>query len=629
MATEDFKRKLTAILSADVKGYSRLMGEDEEATVRTITAHRKVITSVIEKYRGRVVDSPGDNILAEFVSVVDAVQSAVEIQEVIRAKNAELPEERKMEFRIGINLGDVIQEGERIYGDGVNIAARVEGLAEPGGICISGSAYEQIENKLALGYDYMGEHTVKNIVKPIRVYRVPTGPETLQKVTEERRPAPSWQRAALAVVIAILVVAGGIAIWKSYRPSTPPIETASVEKMAYPLPDKPSIAVLPFSNLSGDPEQDYFSDGLTEEIISALGSVPQLFVIARNSTFTYKGKPVKVQQVAEELGVRYVLEGSVRKGGDKIRITAQLIDALNGHHLWAKRYDRNLSDIFVVQDDLTKEIITAMQVELTEGEQVKAAAKGTNNLEAYLKYLQARNYVHKLNPESNALAKQLAEEAIALDPNYAWAYYILGRAHMMDVWFTSSKSPEDSIEKSRELAKKAIVLDDSLAEAYALLGYLFTMTEQHDKAIALVEKAVALNPNSADLHYRLGKVLNFVGGWEESIPEYKKAIRLDPIPPSYYLWSLGLAYAWTGQYDEAIKWCEKAVGQQPDDIFARIMMTTVYSWSGQDEKARAEAAEVLRINPKFSVEKYAKKIKYKNQDDKDRVIEALRKAGLT
>ena len=416
-----------AILSADVKGYSRLMGEDEEATVRTITAHRKVITSVIQKYRGRVVDSPGDNILAEFVSVVDAVQSAVEIQEVVRAKNAELPDERKMEFRVGINLGDVIQEGERIYGDGVNIAARVEGLADPGGICISGSAYEQIENKLALGYDYIGEHTVKNIVKPIRVYRVPTGPEILQKVTEEKRPAPSWQRTALAVVIALVVVAGGVAIWKTYRPS-PQMEVASVEKMAFPLPDKPSIAVLPFTNLSDDPEQDYFSDGLTEEIISALGSVPRLFVIARNSTFTYKGKPVKVQQVAEELGVRYVLEGSVRKSGDKMRITAQLIDALNGHHLWAKRYDRNLSDIFAVQDEITKKIITAMQVKLTEGEQIRAAARGTANLEAYLKCLQAKEYIQLVNIESIALAKQLAEEAIALDPEYAWAYYTLGTA---------------------------------------------------------------------------------------------------------------------------------------------------------------------------------------------------------
>ena len=252
----------------------------------------------------------------------------------------------------------------------------MEGLAEPGGICISGSAYEQIENKLALGYDYIGEHTVKNIVKPIRVYRVPTGPEILQKVTEDKRPAPRWQRAAVAVVVALLVVAGGVAIWKSYRPSTPPMEAASVEKMAFPLPERPSIAVLPFDNLSEDPKQEYFSDGITEEIISALGSVPKLFVIARNSTFTYKGKPVKVQQVAEELGVRYVLEGSVRKAGDKMRITAQLVDALNGHHLWSKRYDRNLEDIFAVQDEITKEIITAMQVKLTEGEQARAAARG-------------------------------------------------------------------------------------------------------------------------------------------------------------------------------------------------------------------------------------------------------------
>jgi len=625
MANQDFKRKLTAILSADVKGYSRLMGEDEEATVRTITAHRKVITSVIEKYRGRVVDSPGDNILAEFVSVVDAAQSAVEIQEVIRAKNAELPEERRMEFRIGINLGDVIQEGERIYGDGVNIAARVEGLADPGGICISGSAYEQIENKLALGYDYIGEHTVKNIVKPIRVYRVPTGPETLQKVPEEKKPAPSWQKAALAVVIALLLVAGGVAIWKSYRPSTSPMEVASVEKMAFPLPDKPSIAVLPFNNLSGDPEQEYFSDGLTEEIISALSRVPKLFVIARNSTFTYKGKPVRVQQVSEELGVRYVLEGSVKKAGDEIRITAQLIDALSGHHLWAGRYDRNLSDLFAVQDEITKEIITAMQVKLTEGEQARAAAKGTNNLEAYLKYLQAKEYANVLNIESNALARQSAEEAIALDPEYAMAYKVLGRTHIVDVWFGTSKSPKESMAKGRELVQKAIVLDDTYAEAYALLGFLYVMVQQDDKAIALGEKAVALNPNSADAHFRLGKILTLADNrYEESIPEYKKAIRLNPIPPNIYLYSLGLSYAGLEQYEEGIAWCEKAVRQEPDSLFARIMMTAVYSWSGRDEEARVEAAEVLRIQPKYTV----KKGRYKKDEDGERFVVALRKAGL-
>jgi adenylate cyclase len=627
MATEDFKRKLTAILSADVKGYSRLMGEDEEATVRTITAHRKVITSVIEKYRGRVVDSPGDNILAEFISVVDAVQSGVEIQEVIRAKNAELPEERRMEFRIGINLGDVIQEGERIYGDGVNIAARIEGLADPGGICISGSAYEQIENKLALGYDYIGEHTVKNIVKPIRVYKVPTGPETLQKVTEKKGPAPGWQRAALAVMIALVVVAGGVAIWKSSQP--PPTEVASVEKMAYPLPDKPSIAVLPFNNLSGEPEQEYFSDGLTEEIIAALGSVPKIFVIARNSTFTYKGKPVKVQQVAEELGVRYVLEGSVKKSGDKVRITAQLIDALNGHHLWAKRYDRNLKDIFAVQDDITKNIIMAMQVKLTEGEQARAVEKGTNNLEAYLKYLKAYELISRINPESNALGKQLAEEAVALDPEYSWAYCALGRSHMMDVWVKASKSPKESIGKAIELVQKAIALDDTNADAHSLLAMLYSMTRQHDKAIAQAEKAVALNPNSSWAQFMVGKALFFAGRCEESIPEYKRAIRLDPIPPNNHFWSLGLSYAYMGQYEEAITWCEKAVRREPDDLLARMMMTVVFSLSGRDEEARVEAAEVLRIQPKFSVKGFEKKLTYKRKEDSEKFLDALRKAGLT
>ena len=286
----------------------------------------------------------------------------------IRAKNAELPKERKMEFRIGINLGDVIQEGGRIYGDGVNIAARLESLADPGGICISGSAYEQIENKLALGYVYVGEHTVKNIVKPVRVYTVPTGPETFKKVTEEKKPAPGWQKAAFAVVIALLVVAGGVAIWKySQPPTSPPIEAASVEKMAYPLPHKPSIAVLPFNNLSGDPEQEYFSDGITEQIITGLSKISSLFVIARNSTYTYKGKSVKIQQVSEELGVRYVLEGSVQKSGDRVRVNAQLIDAIKGNHLWSETYDRELKDIFAVQDDITQKILTALHVELTQG----------------------------------------------------------------------------------------------------------------------------------------------------------------------------------------------------------------------------------------------------------------------
>ena len=629
MADKSLKRKLVAILHADVKGYSHLMDDNEEATVSTLTAYREVIGVLIQQHRGRVVHGSGDSLLAEFVSVVDAVQCAVEIQKELTTRNAELSEDRKVEFRIGINLGDVIEKDGDLHGDAVNIAARVEALAEGGGICITRTAYDQVKNKLSLGYEYLGEHAVKNIAEPVRVYRVMMEPEAAGKVIGEKRARPGrWQMAALAVATLILIT-GAVAVLNLYlRPSEPPIEVASEAKTAFPLPDKPSIAVLPFDNLSGDPDQEYFSDGLTDQIIIGLSKVPHLFVIARNSTFTYKGKPVKVQKVSEDLGVKYVLEGSVQKTADRIRITAQLIDATTGRHLWAERYDRELKDIFALQDEITKKIITAMQVKLTEGEQVRAAAKGTNNLEAYLKYLQADDYIDRINIESNALGKQLAQEAIALDPEYAMAYRALGRAHMLDVWLGSSKSPKDSITKAIKLVKQAIVLDDTYAEAYGLLGYLFSMTRQHDKAVALGEKAVALNPNSAESHFRLGKTLTFSGRYEESIPEYKRAIRLNPIPPNMYFYSLGLSYGWTGQYEEAITWCKKATRLEPNSLYARIMMTVVYSLSRREEEARAAAAEVLRINPKFSLEKFEKKVTYKKKTDKERVIGALRKAGL-
>ncbi len=467
---------------------------------------------------------------------------------------------------------------------------------------------------------------VEDKPKPERAYRIFKEPETpVSQLRKWKITWPSrWGWQALAAVIVFVVGVTTLAVWKFYFYS-PQVEVASVERMAFPLPDRPSIAVMPFTNMSVDPEQEFFSDGLTEEIITALSKVPKLFVIARDSTFTYRGKPVKVKQVAEELGVRYVLEGNVRKVGDKIRITAQLIDALTGHHLWAERYDRNLIDIFAVQDEITKKIITAMQVKLTNGEQVRAAARATNNLEAYLKYLQAMDYIYQFNIESNALGKKLAEEAIALDPEYACAYRALARTHIMDAWFGTTKSPKQSLAKSKELLQKAIVLDNTYAEAHATLGILFSMTGKHDKAVATAEHAVALNPNSAFTHAMLGHTLRFAGRWEEGIPEYKKAIRLNPIPPDQYFFGLGLAYAWTGQYDEAIKWCEKAVRQKPDSFFAHLMMAVIYSLSGREEEARAEGAEVLRINPKFSLEKFEKRCTGK---DKERFIGALRKAGL-
>jgi adenylate cyclase len=628
MAQEGFKRKLTAILSADAVEYSRLMGEDEEATVRILTAYREVLSTLIQQHNGHVLDSPGDNLLAEFVSVVDAVQCAVAVQKEIKARNDELPENRRMQFRIGINLGDVIQEEGRIYGDGVNIAARLEGLAEPGGICISKTAFDHIETKLPYGYEFLGDQTVKNIPKPVGAYRVLMEPRvTVAKKPKEKKSVPMWRTPILVVAIAVLMLAVAAGIWQFYM-QRPVAEPASVEKMAYPLPDKPSIAVLPFVNMSEDPKQEYFCDGLTEEIITALSNVPKLLIIAHNSVFSYKSKPVKVNQVAEELGVRYVLEGSIRKAENEIRITAQLIDALSGHPLWAERYDRNLSEIFAVQDDITKNIITALQVKLTEGEQVRAAAKGTNNLEAYIKYLQAIDKISQFNIESNALGKQLAQEAITLDPEYAMAYIALHRSHLMDVWLGTSKSPKQSIAKAMELTQKAIELDETYAEAHGHLGFLYSMIGQHDKAVAKGEQAVALNPNSAYAHMILGHTLRFAGRHQEAIPEYKKAIRLNPIPPTNYLFGLGLAYAWTGQYEEAIKWCEKAVHNDPNSFMAHLMMIVVYSLSGRDEGARAEAAEALRINPNFSVEEFERAVKIKNKMEKERFIGTLRKAGL-
>jgi len=529
-----------------------------------------------------------------------------------------------MQFRIGVNLGDVIEEGERIYGDGVNIAARIEGLAEGGGICVSGSAYEQIENKLALGYEYLGEHSVKNITKPVRVYKVPM---ELGKRKEKKAGMRWWKKVAVAAAAVIIVGAGAFAIWNFYfRP--PPMEVASVEKMAYPLPDKPSIAVLPFTNMSEDPKQEYFSDGITEEIITALSKTPKLFVIARNSTFTYKNKPTKVQQVGRELGVRYVLEGSVRKAGDKVRITAQLVDAKTGNHIWAERYDRDLKDVFDLQDEVTKKIITALQVKLTEAEQAHLLAKGTDNLEAYLKLLQGREHFYHMNKEDNALGRQLIKDAISLDPEYANAYAFLATTHLMDMWLGTSKSPRESLAQAIKLAQKSIALDDSYATAHALLGHFYTRERQYDKGIAECERAVALDPNSATAHAWLGQNLYWADRPEDAIPLLKKAIHLNPIPPPWYLSSLAMAYRDMGRYEESISACRKALNREPRNVVVHLALAATYVLSGREEEARAEAVEILRIDPKFSLKHLAKTRPHKNQANTERFIDSLRKAGL-
>jgi adenylate cyclase len=630
MTPQEIKRKLTAILSADVKGYSRLMGEDEKGTVRTLNTYKEIMIGLIQHHHGRVVDAPGDNVLAEFASVVDALECAVEIQKELKTRNDELPENRKMEFRIGINLGDVIEDGEQILGDGVNIAARLESLSEAGGICISGTVFDQVRNKLELGYEYLGEQTVKNIALPVRVYKVLMEPEAVGKVLGEKRTKPiPWQRPVTVLVIILIAIAAAMAIWRLYlHPTRPPVEVASKEKMAFPLPDKPSIAVLPFVNMSGDPKEEYFSDGITEEIITALSKVPYLFVIARNSTFTYKGKPVKVKQVSEELGVRYVLEGSVRKEGGKVRITAQLIDALTGHHLWADRYDRDLKDIFALQDEITMKIITAMQVKLTVGQLANLWAEGTKNLDAYLKCMEAYTNYLRTTKEGNALGKKLAEEVIALDPKYPRGYVLLAQIYLWDILLGTTESPEKSLARAKDLAEKAIALDNSESTAHGLLGSIYLMSRQHDKAITQVERAISLNPNDASNCIRLGFVLLNSGRPQEAISALKNHRRLNPVPSQQYYLQLVTAYRLSGQYKEAIETGKEALRQVPNNINVHLQLTAAYMMMGREEEARAAAAEVMKINPKFFLEWYTKTIYFKNQNDIDKTIDALRKAGL-
>jgi len=626
MAEKGFKRKLAAILSADVEGYSRLMDDDEEATLRTLTTYRNSMTDLVQQYRGRVVDTTGDNILAEFTSVVDAVNCAVEIQRELAEQNAELPYNRKMEFRIGVNLGDVIEEEGRIYGDGVNIAARVEALSKAGGICISGRAYDQVENKLGLEYENLGEHQVKNITRPIRVYRVLSFPgAAAHRVVQAKETlGRRWRKIAFATAAAVVVVVVVLGIWQFYM-RRPSVEPASVEKMAHPLPDKPSIAVLPFDNLSKDPDQEYFSDGLTEDIITALSKTPKLFIIARNSTFSYKGKPVKVQQVSEELGVRYVLEGSVRKVESSVRITAQLIDAITGHHLWAERYDRDLKDIFAIQDEITMKILTALRVQLTEGEYARIIERHTDNLQAYLKILEGMGYFRE---SKFSEAMKSFEEALSLDPRCATTHGWISWIHLMNVWFGPSATRKQSLKKAFEFAEKCRALDDSHGGCHSTLGHAYLLKRDYEKAISEGKRSIELDPNTSVWAGTYGWTLRCVGRYEEALRENERALRLNPLDPVWALYGICTTYNMMRRHEEAIETCKKVIELSPRSFASFINLAVAYSELGQMDEAREAADKVLKINPNFSVESFGKTLPYKNKAVKDLFVNGLRKAGL-
>jgi len=458
------------------------------------------------------------------------------------------------------------------------------------------------------------------------VLKEPEAPVSLPKKWKIAWPSRHpW--VVLIASIGLVVIVVSLAIWKTYL-NPPPVKVASIEKMAFPLPDKPSIVVLPFVNMSDDPKQEFFSDGITEEIITALSKSPDLFVIARNSTFAFKGRQVKVKQVSEELGIRYVLEGSVRKAGDRVRITAQLIDAITGYHLWSERYDRDPKDIFALQDEITLKVMTALLGKLQLGPRAQVMARGARNLEAFLKAMEGREHFYRQNKEANVMAQKLLEEAIALDPKYARAYANLGSTHMMDALLGWSKSPGESMARAMELAHKAISLDESDPFAHAFLAYLYGVTKQHDKALSQVERAFALDPNFPDALFVMAQVLIWIGKPEEAIPLLQKALRPNPIPPVQYLNVLSTAYRVAGQYEKAIETSKKAVQRASNSQLAYIYLTAACALAGREEEAHAAAAEVLRINPKFSIERHAMGQGYRNQAHTNHYINALRKAGL-
>jgi len=624
MTPEGISRHLIAILSADVKDYTRLMSQDDVGTIRTLAAYKEAMEVLIQRYRGQVVDAIGDSLLARFDSVLDAVNCAAEIQRDLSERSADLPYHQKMEFRIGISLGDVMEEEGRIYGNGVNIAARLQALAEGGGICISSMVHDAVEGKLQFEYEDLGEQTLKNIANPIRVYRLLSHPGAAAHRVKEAKRAfrRKWVRIALAAGI-ILIIAAGL-LWRFVLIPARAPQVASVQRMAHPLPDRPSIAVLPFENLSKDKSQDYIVDGMTEDIISALARFKQFFVIARNSTQTYKGKAVKVQQVAEELGVRYVLEGSVQISQDRIRVTAQLIDAISGTHLWVDRHDRLLTDVFQVQDEVTRKLVGSLAGKLDQTTLARAALKHPDSLDAYGLVWRANELGNRFTPADMAKARELCEKAIALDPNYANAYAYLAWTYADDLHFFRPARPQEWHQKAIDMAYKALALDPSLTSPYGVLGQMLLYDRKHHQALAQYEEGLKANPNSASLIAFSAEVYAWMGQPEEAIKRIKEAMRLNPYHPNWYWWILGAAQYYAHDYEGAIETLRKMspMGE------ARRWLAASLAQLGRMEEAHAEAERFLKDNPSFSTSYWASRAPFFHDKDRQHYVEGLTKAGL-
>ena len=587
MSGSKLKQRLAAILAADAAGYSRLMAVDEHATVAALDAARTVFRGHIEANQGRVIDMAGDSVLAVFETAIGAVSAALAAQKSLCEVTDAQPEERRMCFRIGVNLGDVIEKTDgTVYGDGVNIAARLQALAEPGGIIVSESVRTAVRSKVTAGFEDRGEQRVKNIAEPVRAFRIRldgTGRAT----------------------------------------------TAAAKIGGHAGADLPSVAVLPFQNMSGDADQEYFSDGITEDLITDLSKLPGLLVIARNSTFTYKGRPVDVRQVGREFDVSHVLEGSVRRAGGRVRITAQLVESANGHHVWADRYDRNLEDVFVIQDEITQKIVTALDVRLLRGEQAAGWRKSLRRADALDAYYRGLDLFNRVTRESNVEAQHCFGQVIELEPLSPLGYLGTAWIHLSAFRYGWSDSPKDSLKHAAELASRALDLDEGCADAHALLGYYHLLQGAHDSAIAAGERAVALNPNHADNAANLACSYAVADQPADAIPLLERAIRLSPIYPTWYLNILGFANLRSERYDGAETALKLALQREPGNSRCRMLLAWVYYAQGRMDAARHEAGEILRHEPAFQLKDVAPQLAI----IKDRALvasyfEALRTLGL-
>jgi len=582
------ERRLAAIMAADVVGYSRLIRADEEGTLAALKALRvDLIDPKIAEHHGRIVKLMGDGMLTEFASVVDAVRAAVEMQQAVAERNANLTKGEHIEFRVGVNMGDVVIDGDDIHGDGVNVAARLEGLADPGGICVSGSVYDQVRDRIDLVFNDLGEQEVKNIDRPVRVWR--------------------W-------------TVGG-----SIRPRDDKRENGHLS-----LRDKPSIAVLPFDNLSGDPEQEYFADGIAEDIISALSRFTWFFVIARNSSFAFKGQAVDVKQLAHELRVQYVLEGSVRKAGKRVRIAAQLVDARVDHPIWAERYDRDVEDIFAVQDDITERVITSVAPGIVSAEMQRAHRKDIASLDAWDRVMRAHWHLARFTMEDNAEARRLLSEAVQIEPNSAHALGDLAMINILDGQWGWGITRDQSLAAAAEAARRAVTIDEGNIWAQIALGFVELFAGRHDEAVRRLERAIEISPNDPQAHAHLGFALSFAGESEAAIAQIKEAMRLSPRDPFYSFWytARALAAFSAGQYKDAVECAKTTIEENPRHPGAYRLLAASYAQLGQIEDAKVALKEMLHQMPGITLTATRQQVPWKKSDDAARYLEGLRKAGL-